>query len=596
MFGLVPFGTRKDLAANNSPRSIWDVFDEPFFSDDFFPTMSGMTSAGAMRVDVKDNGDSFELTADLPGMKKEDVNLTYQNGYLTIAAQPQAENNQQDDKGNYIRRERRMGSVSRSFYIDNIDESRIDAEFKDGVLTVKEIEHVWGEPTYDWSDDNRLVTAKCVDTLDSSIVQTETSVAKATVTKQATCTEEGETTFEATFENEAFETQRKTIDIPVDSEAHQWRNWTVTKEPTTTDPGEATRVCDFDSDHVQKYEIPATDAGYEYKHVEAKEPTCDEDGCIEHWVVDQAEGRKYFVAIDNDVDKKVEVEEEDVVVKALGHIDGAVAHELIAPATCEESGAYEGVVYCDNCGKELYRSPEPIAIAPLGHDWGEWVVTKEATETEEGLETRTCSRCDKTETRPIDKLEPETPDKPVYSVVVGDRATWTKGSSEGLSFTFKRSYDDKTTFSHFKGIKVNGADVAATNYDAESGSVIVTLHPSYLETLAPGGYEIAAQFDDGDEAPATFKVKAVTPTPDGDGSDDSGEDGTQPDKSSADGTGTGGSAGKAKSSSTSAPGTGDNNGVIIVVLVVVVVVALGVVLFAFLKGRHKSGTDKHTKQ
>jgi HSP20 family protein len=121
MFGLVPFGTRKDLAAGNAPQSIWDVFNEPFFNDDFFPTMSGFNSNGGMRVDVKDNGDSYELTADLPGMKKEDVKLSYQNGYLTIAAQQQAENNQQDDKGNYIRRERRMGSVSRSFYIDNID-------------------------------------------------------------------------------------------------------------------------------------------------------------------------------------------------------------------------------------------------------------------------------------------------------------------------------------------------------------------------------------------------------------------------------------------------------------------------------------------
>ena len=137
MFGLVPFGSRKDLAAGNAPRSIWDVFNEPFFHDDFFPTMSDFNTAGGMRVDVKDNGDSFELTADLPGMKKEDVNLTYQNGYLTIAAVQQKENSEQDDKGNYIRRERHMGSVSRSFYIDNIDESKIDAEFKDGVLTVK---------------------------------------------------------------------------------------------------------------------------------------------------------------------------------------------------------------------------------------------------------------------------------------------------------------------------------------------------------------------------------------------------------------------------------------------------------------------------
>ena len=143
MFGLVPFGARKnnEVAKNAGSGSIWDVFDEPFFHDDFFrgfgsfPGFSNMTAQG-MRVDVKDNGDAYELTADLPGMAKEDVKLSYQNGYLTIYAQKQEENDKKDEDGNYLRRERRVGAMSRSFYIDNIDESRVHAAFKDGVLTV----------------------------------------------------------------------------------------------------------------------------------------------------------------------------------------------------------------------------------------------------------------------------------------------------------------------------------------------------------------------------------------------------------------------------------------------------------------------------
>ncbi|MCR5438588.1 MAG: Hsp20/alpha crystallin family protein [Selenomonas sp.] len=137
MFGLVPFGARNNLAKSSErPQSIWDVFDEPFFKDDFFPAMDRWNGAGGMRVDVKDNGNSYELTADLPGMAKEDIHLSYQNSYLTISAQKDESKEEKDEAGNYIRRERRSGSMSRSFYIDNIDENRVTAEFKDGVLHV----------------------------------------------------------------------------------------------------------------------------------------------------------------------------------------------------------------------------------------------------------------------------------------------------------------------------------------------------------------------------------------------------------------------------------------------------------------------------
>ncbi len=137
MFGLVPFGTRKDMARkDNEYHTLFDVFNEPFFHDDFMAPFAGWKS-DSFRVDVKDTGEGYELTADLPGMKKEDISLSYENSYLTISANQQSEEESKDEAGNYIRRERRMGSVSRSFYIDNIDESKVSAEFRDGVLKVE---------------------------------------------------------------------------------------------------------------------------------------------------------------------------------------------------------------------------------------------------------------------------------------------------------------------------------------------------------------------------------------------------------------------------------------------------------------------------
>ena len=136
MFGLVPFGSRHDLAKKEDGLDrLFDVFNEPFFSGDWAPFKSW--NAPTFKVDVKDNGGSYELTADLPGMKKEDISLHYENNYLTIEAKKDESKDEKDEKGNYIRRERSLGSVTRSFYIDNIDEANVSAEFKDGVLKIE---------------------------------------------------------------------------------------------------------------------------------------------------------------------------------------------------------------------------------------------------------------------------------------------------------------------------------------------------------------------------------------------------------------------------------------------------------------------------
>ena len=132
MFGLVPFNSKSLQSRDDSFGSLFDIFNEPFFND--FPMTT--STAGKFKVDVKDSGKNYELTAELPGMSKENISLDYTNNYLTISAQRNEEKNESDEKGNYIRRERHFGNMSRSFYIDNIDEKKISAEFKDGILKV----------------------------------------------------------------------------------------------------------------------------------------------------------------------------------------------------------------------------------------------------------------------------------------------------------------------------------------------------------------------------------------------------------------------------------------------------------------------------
>ena len=113
----------------------------------------------------------------------------------------------------------------------------------------------------------------------------------------------------------------------------------------------------------------------------------------------------------------------------------------------------------------------------------------------------------------IPKLNPQPSNRIFYSISSGDGTQWTKGSSVTADFTFKRSVDDSVTFSHFAGIQVDGKDVDAANYTAESGSVVVKLKPAYLETLDVGEHVLTALFDDADKADASFRVLEAPKAP-----------------------------------------------------------------------------------
>ena len=122
MFGMLPFERNDD--------NMFDTFDN--FTRNYF--RSSNADLPAFRTDIRDPGDQFVLEAELPGFQKEDLKLDVKDGILTISAEHSENKDQKDDKGSYIRRERRYGSFSRSFDITGIDESGITAAYINGIL------------------------------------------------------------------------------------------------------------------------------------------------------------------------------------------------------------------------------------------------------------------------------------------------------------------------------------------------------------------------------------------------------------------------------------------------------------------------------
>ena len=129
MMSMTPYYTRSLRTRNSTPNR----YASPF-NDEFFRTFFGENTAPAMKVDVEDKGDSFLLLTDLPGMKKEDVRISVEDGVLTIAVEQKTEKNEEDKERSYLFRERRSMSMSRSFSLEGVNEEGIAAEYTDGVL------------------------------------------------------------------------------------------------------------------------------------------------------------------------------------------------------------------------------------------------------------------------------------------------------------------------------------------------------------------------------------------------------------------------------------------------------------------------------
>ena len=95
----------------------------------------GKNAAHIMKTDVHEHDEGFELDIDLPGFKKEEIQLDLENGYLTVSAAKGLESDEKNQKGKLIRKERYSGSMQRSFFVGKeLKEEDIKAKFEDGVL------------------------------------------------------------------------------------------------------------------------------------------------------------------------------------------------------------------------------------------------------------------------------------------------------------------------------------------------------------------------------------------------------------------------------------------------------------------------------
>ena len=115
-----------------------NLFDD--FMDFSFPDIDkelyGKRAQNIMKTDVKELDDAYEVMVDLPGFNKEDIHLELNDGNLTISAVKSLDK-ENESKGNYIRRERVVGNMQRSFYVgEALTEEDIRAKYENGILTL----------------------------------------------------------------------------------------------------------------------------------------------------------------------------------------------------------------------------------------------------------------------------------------------------------------------------------------------------------------------------------------------------------------------------------------------------------------------------
>ncbi len=129
MFGIVPFRNNNKI----NQRGGWLDMDS-IFSDFFNDASLGFAGIGGIKADIKENDREYVVEAEVPGARKEDIKLELKDDRLTISVERSEET--EEEKSNYIRRERRYGSTSRSFFIENVKQEDVTAKYENGILSI----------------------------------------------------------------------------------------------------------------------------------------------------------------------------------------------------------------------------------------------------------------------------------------------------------------------------------------------------------------------------------------------------------------------------------------------------------------------------
>ncbi|MGL5258244.1 MAG: Hsp20/alpha crystallin family protein [Proteocatella sp.] len=132
MFGLTPLG--RNQVSKRHDRDFFDFYNmlDDFFNDN--PLSSRFEINSRFKMDVKDKGSFYLIEAELPGISREEIKLDYQDSYLIISINKNEEIN--DEKENYIHKERRTTSMQRNVYLRDVDVQNIEAKLEDGILKI----------------------------------------------------------------------------------------------------------------------------------------------------------------------------------------------------------------------------------------------------------------------------------------------------------------------------------------------------------------------------------------------------------------------------------------------------------------------------
>lgn len=283
-----------------------------------------------------------------------------------------------------------------------------------------------------------------------------------------------------------------------------------------------TRTCKHDSAHTETSKATVTGA-------QTKAPTCTEKGETTYtatfeadWAVTQTKVLADISATGHSYGKPVWSWSEDgktCTVTFTCENDAThkespkvtVTSAVKTPATCTEAGVTTYTATVEFNGKTHTDTKDVADIPAIGHKLTKTEV-KAPTSTDTGnIEYWYCEVCDKyfsDEKAEHEITLEDTIIAKLPKLISGANQEWTKGSKDGLTFKVD------TDINEFKKVLVDGKELKDTNYDIKSGSTILTLKSSFLDTLSAGKHQICLEFNNGTiEAYFTVKVKETTTVP-----------------------------------------------------------------------------------
>lgn len=133
MLALTPFNKNQlRKQSGYDLMNFYDLFDD--FLDDNFSNMRSFKN-DTFKLDVKDQEQEYVVEAEMPGVTKDQIHLDYQGNQLLIRVEKQEQT--EEEKDNYIHRERKFSSMQRSIMLKDIEPSSIEASLENGVLKIK---------------------------------------------------------------------------------------------------------------------------------------------------------------------------------------------------------------------------------------------------------------------------------------------------------------------------------------------------------------------------------------------------------------------------------------------------------------------------